>query len=81
MEDVRELAEEKEAFREFLKERAKVRDAVQAATVGPDGTTEAPANNEGNVVEGDVVEGGVVKGGVNGDSASSAVPSLFPKIR
>ena len=69
MEDVRELAEEKEAFREFLKERAKARDAAQAATVGPDGTTEAPANNEGNVVEGDVVEGGVAEGGVSGDSA------------
>ena len=69
MEDVRELAEEKEAFREFLKKRAKVRDAAQVATVGPDGTTEAPANNKGNVVEGDIVEGGVVEGGVSGDSA------------
>ena len=66
VEDVRELAEEKEAFSEFLKERVKARDA---ATVGPDGTTEAPANNEGNVVEGDVVEGGVAEGGVSGDSA------------
>ena len=55
-EDARELTAEKEAFREFLKERARLRDPV---TVGPDGTTKAPANNEGNVVEGDVVEGGV----------------------
>ena len=61
VEDVRELAEEKEAFREFLKERAKARDVAQVATVGPDGTTEAPANNEGNMVEGDVVKGGVAE--------------------
>ena len=38
VEDVRELAEETEAFREFLKERAKARDA---ATVGPDRTTDS----------------------------------------
>ena len=69
VEDVRELVEEKQVFREFLKERAKVRDAVQVVTVGPDRTTEAPANNDGNVVEGDIVKGGVAEGGVNRDSA------------
>ena len=69
MEDVRELAEEKEVFREFLKERAKARDAAQVAMVGPNGTTKAPANNKGNMVEGDIVEGGVAEGGVNRDSA------------
>ena len=74
MEDVRELAEEKEAFREFLKERAKARDAAQVVTVSPDGTTEAPANNKGNVVEGDVVEGGV-----NGDSAVVGGTEPTPK--
>ena len=69
MEHIRELVEEKEAFWEFLKERVKARDAAQAAMVSPDRTTEAPANNEGNVVEGDRAEGGVAEGGVNGDSA------------
>ena len=64
-----EEAEEKQVFREFLKERARLRDVVQAALVRPKGVTEAPANNEGNVVEGDIVEGGVAEGGVNGDSA------------
>ena len=62
-EEVRDLVEEKQAFREFLKERVRARDAVQAAMVGPDRNTEAPAGNEG-----DVVEGGVVEGGSNGDS-------------
>ena len=64
VEDVRELVEEKEALREFLKERVRLRDEVQAALAGPEGVTEAPADNEGNVVE-----GGIVEGGVNGDSA------------
>ena len=65
VEDIRELAEEKEAFREFLKERARLRDEVQAASVGPKGVTEAPANNEGNGVEGGVVDGGVNGGSVD----------------
>ena len=52
---------EKEAFREFLKERARLRDEAQAASVRPEGVTEAPADDEGNVVE--------VEGGTNGDSA------------
>ena len=46
-------------FREFLKERARVRDA---ALVGPKGTTEAPAGNKGGVVEGGIVKGGVNRG-------------------
>ena len=57
---------EKEAFREFLKERVRLRDEVQAASVGPEGVTKAPADNKGNMVEG----GGEVKGGANGDSAT-----------
>ena len=46
-EEARDLVEEKEVFREFLKERARARDAVQAVLVSPEGTTEAPAGNEG----------------------------------
>ena len=70
-EDVRELMAEKEAFREFLKERARLRDAVQAALVGPEGVTEAPANDEGNVVE--------VEGGVSGDSAVGGSTEPIPE--
>ena len=51
---------EKEVFREFLKERARLRDEAQVASVGPEGVTEAPANNEGDGAEGSVVEGGSV---------------------
>ena len=50
---------EKEAFREFLKERSRVRDVAQVALVSHDRTTKAPAGNKGGVVEGGVVEGGV----------------------
>ena len=78
-EEVRDLAEEKWVFREFLKERARLRDAAQAASVGPKGVTKAPANNEGNVVEGGVVEGGVVEGGVNGDSVVIGGTEPSPK--
>ena len=59
-EDARELTAEKEVFREFLKERVRLRDEVQAASVRPKGVTKAPANNEGNGAEGSVVEGGSV---------------------
>ena len=70
---------EKEAFREFLKERARLRDEAQVVMVSPDGTSEAPANNEGNVVEGDVAEGGVAEGGVSGDSAVVGGTEPTPK--
>ena len=62
------MVEEKQAFREFLKERERARDAAQVEMVSPDRNTEAPAGNEGDVVEGGVVKGGVVEGGLNGDS-------------
>ena len=51
-EEARDLVEEKQVFREFLKERVRVRDAAQAVSVGPKGTTKAPADNEGSVVRG-----------------------------
>ena len=70
-EDARELTAEKEAFREFLKERARLRDEAQAASVGPEGVTEAPADDEGNVVE--------VEGGTNGDSAVNSGTEPTPE--
>ena len=48
-----------------MKERARLRDTAQAASFGPEGVTEAPANNKGNGVEGGVVEGGVNGGSVD----------------
>ena len=76
-EGVRELVAKKEAFREFLKERARVRDVVQVVTVSPEGTTEAPADNEGSVAAEGVVEGSVAIGGANEGSVDigSAKPA------
>ena len=69
-------------FREFLKERARVRDMVQAVSVGPKGTTEAPADNKGSVAVEGVVEGSVAKGGGKMEAQStSAVLSLHLKAR
>ena len=54
--------EEKEAIREFLRERARAKDVVQAASVSSEGTTEAPASNKGSMAEGGVVGGSVTVG-------------------
>ena len=67
-EEARELVEEKEVFREFLRERARARDVAQAASVGLKGTTKAPPNNKGNMAEVGVV-GGVIGGSVAVGSA------------
>ena len=72
-EEARDLVEEKEVFREFLRERARVREVVQAVLVSPKGTTEAPADNKGSIV------GGVVKGGVYGDSVVIGGAEPAPK--
>ena len=76
-EEVRELVVEKEAFREFLRERPRVRDVVQMASVSPKRTTEARADNKGSVAVEGVVEGGVADWGANGDlvDISSAEPA------
>jgi hypothetical protein len=71
-EEARDLVEEKEAFREFLRKRARVR---EVALVGLKGTTEAPVDNEGSIVW------GVVKGGVNGDLVIIGSAELTPKTR
>ena len=57
-EEVRDLVEEKEVFREFLRERVRVRDAAQVVSVSPEGTTEVPESNERPVVVEEVVDGG-----------------------
>ena len=72
--EVKGLVEE-EVFREYLRERVRIKDAVQVVLVGPEGTIEAPANNEGNVVEGGVV-GGIVRGVIGGSvTVSGAKPA------
>ena len=71
-EEVRELVEKKQVFMECLRERSRVRNVAWAASVGPEGTTEAPAGNKRPVVV-----GGVVEGGTNGDwvTVSSTKPA------
>ena len=58
-EEVKGLVEE-EVFREYLRVRVRAKDVAQVALVGSKGTTKAPANDKGNVVEGGAIEGGLV---------------------